>query len=73
VVPLRGPECTAPTSAASAQAEGGPRIVRQFLDAFAAHGDPEWLTPAQIAEHLVGADPATWGQWEGRPACRSEL
>lgn len=65
-VPLQQPECTAPPSAASAEAEGGPRIVCQLLDAFAAHGGPEWLTLVQIADHLVGADLATWGQWEGR-------
>jgi hypothetical protein len=58
-VPLQRPECTAPPSAASAEAQGGPRIVRQLLNACAAHGDPEWLTWAQIADHLVGADLAT--------------
>lgn len=60
------PECPAPPSAASARADGSPQIVCQLLDAFAAHGDPEWLTLAQIADHLAGADLATWGQWEGR-------
>lgn len=43
-----------------------PAIARLLLEAFAAHGDPEVLPLAQIADHLVAADKATWGQWEGQ-------
>jgi S-DNA-T family DNA segregation ATPase FtsK/SpoIIIE len=43
-----------------------PEIVKLLLEAFAQAGDPEALTVAQLAERLVAADPATWGQWEAR-------
>ncbi|MEV7835379.1 hypothetical protein AB0P12_32865 [Streptomyces subrutilus] len=43
-----------------------PPTVALLLAAFATHGDPEELSVAQIAEHLCGADPATWRQWDAR-------
>ncbi|MEU9796435.1 hypothetical protein AB0E27_38755 [Streptomyces sparsogenes] len=66
VVQLPRPQCAAPSPAAPAGADGSPQIVRRLLDAFATHSDPAWLTLAQIADHLVGADSVTWGRWEGR-------
>ncbi|MFI1205656.1 hypothetical protein ACH4VR_40605 [Streptomyces sp. NPDC020883] len=62
VVPQPRPQSSPPAKAPT----NCPAIVRQIVDAFAARGHPEWLTLAQIADHLVGADPAAWGQWEGR-------
>ncbi|NUH42917.1 hypothetical protein HUF15_40580 [Streptomyces samsunensis] len=44
-----------------------PEIIRQLLAAFSAHANPEYLTLAQLADHLAAADPATWGRWNGRP------
>ncbi|MFJ5680239.1 hypothetical protein [Streptomyces sp. NPDC093097] len=46
--------------------EDYPTIVRQLLDVFAAHNNPQWLTITQIAHHLEDADPAAWGRWQGR-------
>ncbi|MFH8371377.1 hypothetical protein [Streptomyces sp. NPDC018031] len=60
------PEPAAPTPLAHPGADSCPLIVRRLLEAFTAHGDPEWLTLSKIADHLVSADPTTWGQWEGR-------
>ncbi|MDX3232496.1 ATP-binding protein [Streptomyces sp. ME19-01-6] len=44
-----------------------PQILRLLLKAFAAHGNPEYLTLTQLADHFAAADPATWGKWNGRP------
>ncbi|QRX89935.1 hypothetical protein [Streptomyces noursei] len=67
VVPQPRPEPTDCSSTPSAKVSTNcPAVVRQIVDAFAARGHPEWLTLAQIADHLVGVDPAAWGQWEGR-------
>ncbi|RPK77931.1 hypothetical protein [Streptomyces sp. ADI98-10] len=52
--------------APAAVPDDAPEIVRLILGAFAAEGDPEALTVAQISVHLVAADPAVWGQWEDR-------
>lgn len=46
--------------------DDAPEIVRLLLNAFAAEGDPEALTVAQISGHLVAADPHTWGRWAER-------
>ena len=43
-----------------------PEIARLMLEFFAAEGNPDGLTVAQIADHLEVADPATWGRWTGR-------
>lgn len=53
-------------AAPAAVPAAAPEIVRLLLAAFAAEGDPEALTVAQIAGHLVAADPAVWGRWEDR-------
>ncbi|PNE35772.1 hypothetical protein AOB60_43060 [Streptomyces noursei] len=61
-----GPD-TAPAGAAGAGDEATvPQIAQRLLDAFAAAGDPEWLTLTQIADHLATVDPATWARWDGR-------
>lgn len=65
-VPPPRPESTPSPSDAPLTPEDYPSIVRQLLDAFAAHSDPQWLTMTQIAHHLVGADPVAWGRWEAR-------
>ncbi|MEU4352807.1 hypothetical protein [Streptomyces sp. NPDC023838] len=59
-------EAMTPLPAASAPAGTAP-VVRLLLDAFATHGDPEALTIGQLADHLAAADPAVWGQWDGKP------
>lgn len=41
-------------------------VARLLLDAFAAARDPEALTVAELADHLVSVDPDTWGRWDGR-------
>ncbi len=45
---------------------GIPEIAKLLLDAFAAEGSPQALTIAQLADHLVAADEAVFGAWEGR-------
>jgi S-DNA-T family DNA segregation ATPase FtsK/SpoIIIE len=62
-------ETAAPQPAAAAPAQkaaGAPEIAQLLLDAFATHSDPEVLTIAQLADHLVTIDPDTWGKWEGK-------
>ena len=49
-----------------ARADDVPEIAALLLAAFAAEGDPEVLTIAQILDQLEAADPATWGRWTGR-------
>lgn len=59
------PRLTAPAPTSETPAEDLPWIARQLLDAFAASGQEE-MTVADLADHLVAADPATWGRWEDR-------
>ncbi|WP_209446809.1 hypothetical protein, partial [Streptomyces palmae] len=49
-----------------APAPSVPPIAQLLLDAFTAYGNPADLTIAQLADHLVAADPGTWGLWEGK-------
>ncbi|MEU2873043.1 hypothetical protein ABZ769_28230 [Streptomyces olivoreticuli] len=53
-------------SALGPQPAQTPEIVLQLLAIFATERDPETLALARIADHLVSADPGTWGRWEGR-------
>jgi S-DNA-T family DNA segregation ATPase FtsK/SpoIIIE len=55
-----------PAPAATLSESDVPPVARLLLDAFAAHGDPEVLTLAQLADRFVADDPATWGKWEGQ-------
>ncbi|MEU9568165.1 hypothetical protein AB0D16_40410 [Streptomyces sp. NPDC048161] len=56
-------ETTAPPAA---HPDDAPEIARLLLAAFAAEGSPEALSVAQLAGHLIAADPAVWGRWEDR-------
>ncbi|MFD8549775.1 ATP-binding protein [Streptomyces sp. NPDC059649] len=47
-------------------AASAPAIARLLLGAFGAAGNPEWLTMAQLAQHLAAEDPDVWGRWDGR-------
>ncbi|GAA2639974.1 hypothetical protein [Streptomyces axinellae] len=46
--------------------DGTPEIARMLLEIFATEGDPEVLSVAVIADHLVRRDPAVWGRWEDK-------
>ncbi|MFF8423354.1 hypothetical protein [Streptomyces sp. NPDC015680] len=52
--------------APAAVPDNAPEIARLLLGAFAAEGNPEALSVAQLAVHLIAADPAVWGRWEDR-------
>jgi hypothetical protein len=43
-----------------------PAIAQHLLDAFAAHGNPEALTIAQLLDHLRTAEPQAWRRWDHR-------
>ncbi|WP_346094346.1 hypothetical protein [Streptomyces olivaceiscleroticus] len=60
------PQLDPATSTSRIDTDDVPEIVRLLLDAFATQRNPEVLTVAQIADHLVAADAATWGRWEKR-------
>jgi len=59
------PALDAPTTGQAGQTDV-PSILRQLLDAFAAEGDPEHLSVAQLVDHLAQDDPARWKQWDAR-------
>ncbi|MFF3129726.1 hypothetical protein ACFVRD_47945 [Streptomyces sp. NPDC057908] len=61
------PEAAQPPNIPTGKAlRSRPPILCHLLGTFAAHGDPEWLTMTQIADHLAVADPPTWNRWEGQ-------
>ena len=43
-----------------------PEFARRMLAAFTASG-AEFLTVAQLVEHLAVAEPERWHQWDDRP------
>ncbi|MGW5818041.1 hypothetical protein [Streptomyces noursei] len=59
-------DATPQTSPATKPVDDLPPIGRLLRGAFAAAGDPDWLTVAQIADHLAVAAPDRWRQWDGR-------
>lgn len=59
-------EGTAAGGDAAGIPDQAPEIARLLLKIFATEGHPEALPVAVVADHLVAADPAVWGRWEGR-------
>lgn len=46
--------------------QDAPDVIKLMMAAFATEGETDVLPVAVIADHLVAADPAVWGRWEGR-------
>ncbi|MFK0296955.1 hypothetical protein ACIQU6_41695 [Streptomyces sp. NPDC090442] len=69
-LPDPAPEQT-PAVVAQAPAAAGapalPEIGTQLLSAFAAAGNPPWLTTTQLGDHLAKVDPKKWARWDGQP------
>ncbi|MBO8189191.1 ATP-binding protein [Streptomyces spirodelae] len=55
-----------PAPASTAVPDHVPEIARLLLQIFAAESDPEWLSVAQLADHLAKADRQEWGRWDGK-------
>ncbi|MFC1435992.1 hypothetical protein ACEZDB_35705 [Streptacidiphilus sp. N1-3] len=60
------PQLDAATTGAPAAAPPLPPFLALLRGFFAAEGDPEHLTVADLMEHLAAADPVRWTQWDAR-------